>query len=106
ALAALEQLPGVADAADGDARAQRLTAAGKLTPYQAAGVRDRWFFELVLGNYEVLDRLGAGGMGTVFKARHRRMKRIVALKLLSTNLSQKPIFVKRCQRAGGAICLV
>ena len=37
-------------------------------------------------------------MGTVFKARHRRMKRIVALKVLAANLSENPLFVKRFQR--------
>jgi serine/threonine protein kinase/DNA-binding NarL/FixJ family response regulator len=53
---------------------------------------------LLIGNYEILDRLGAGGMGTVFKARHRRMKRIVALKVLSRNLSSDKTFVQRFQR--------
>jgi serine/threonine-protein kinase len=53
---------------------------------------------LVLGNYEVLERLGAGGMGTVFKARHRRMKRIVALKVLSQHIAQDATFLQRFQR--------
>ncbi len=38
--------------------------------------------DLVMGNYVLMDRLGSGGMGAVLKARHRRMKRIVALKVL------------------------
>jgi serine/threonine protein kinase/DNA-binding response OmpR family regulator len=97
-IAALDRLPGAADAADADALARCLTGAGKLTPYQAERVRDRRFEELVIGNYEVLDRLGAGGMGTVFKARHRRMKRVVALKVLSQSLSRDDTFVQRFQR--------
>jgi serine/threonine protein kinase/CheY-like chemotaxis protein len=97
-LAALHSLPGIADAADGAAVARCLTAAGKLTSYQAERVGDRRFEGLLLGNYEVLDRLGAGGMGTVFKARHRRMKRVVALKLLSPQLGQSQTFVQRFQR--------
>src|SRR5579871_2356747 len=68
---------------DGPAAARQLVAAGKLTGFQANAVLGRRFDELRIGNYEVLDRLGAGGMGTVFKARHRRMKRVVALKVLS-----------------------
>jgi len=40
----------------------------------------------VLGNYTLLKLIGAGGMGHVYKAEHRRMKRMVALKVLAPQL--------------------
>jgi serine/threonine protein kinase len=39
----------------------------------------------VLGEYELLEKLGAGGMGEVHRARHRRLDKLVALKLLSAD---------------------
>src|SRR5262245_36765552 len=81
--------------ADGEALAQGLIAAGKLTAFQAAAIRERRFEDLVVGNYQIVDRLGAGGMGTVYKARHRRMKRVVAIKVLSREVAKSDQFVQR-----------
>ncbi len=91
--------PGVAEAGSTAAElARRLAASGVLTNYQVEALRERKFAELLIGNYEVLDRLGAGGMGSVYKARHRRMKRIVALKVLSRSLAADETFLRRFQR--------
>jgi serine/threonine-protein kinase len=96
--AILKASPGNVSPAEGEALIERLTAEGRLTPFQAAAIRERRFDELVLDDYEVLDRLGAGGMGTVYKARHRRMKRLVAVKVLSAKVAQSEHFVQRFQR--------
>jgi serine/threonine protein kinase len=80
---------------DGRAFAKRLVAAGKLTRYQAEAICQGQAARLVLGEYVVLERLGAGGMGEVFKARHRTMRRLVALKILAPRLVHQPQALKR-----------
>jgi response regulator RpfG family c-di-GMP phosphodiesterase/serine/threonine protein kinase len=54
-----------------------------LTDYQATRLRAGQLSGLLFGNYRVLDRLGGGGMGIVFKAEHLLLRRPVALKVLS-----------------------
>jgi serine/threonine-protein kinase len=51
-----------------------------------------------LGNYVILDKLGRGGMGLVLKAEHRCMKRLVALKVLSPQVTRTPELLRRFQR--------
>lgn len=70
----------------------------KLTAYQAREVLQGRAKGLLLGNYVVLDELGKGGMGEVFKAQHRVMDRIVALKVVSEGLAQSAQAPQRFQR--------
>ena len=51
-----------------------------------------------LGPYEVLDPLGAGGMGEVYKARDTRLDRNVAIKVLPPHLASNPDFKLRFER--------
>jgi serine/threonine protein kinase len=54
--------------------------------------------QLVLGDYVLLDPLGKGGMGIVYRARHRRMDRLVALKTLTDRATESDDSVQRFQR--------
>jgi CheY-like chemotaxis protein/tRNA A-37 threonylcarbamoyl transferase component Bud32 len=89
---------GEAGVPDTHVLARRLVHAGRLTPFQVEAILNGRAPELCIGNYVVLDRLGAGGMGTVFKARHRRMHRIVALKVLSHAAAGHATFAQRFER--------
>jgi serine/threonine protein kinase len=66
-----------------------------LTEYQAKAILRGDSDSLILGNYVILDKIGQGGMGRVFKAWHRRMKRIVALKTLPPETSQNAKAIRR-----------
>jgi eukaryotic-like serine/threonine-protein kinase len=83
---------------DGEQLARELVRQKKLTAYQAQQVYAGKGKSLVLGNYVILDKLGQGGMGLVLKAEHRRMKRLVALKVLSPKVTKSPEALRRFQR--------
>ncbi len=48
-----------------------------------------------LGQFRIVERIGAGGMATVFKAYQRTLDRYVAIKVLPSYHAQDPVFVKR-----------
>jgi serine/threonine protein kinase len=56
-----------------------------------------------LGPYEIQSPLGAGGMGEVYRARDTRLDRVVAIKILPTNLSLNPEFKQRFDREARTI---
>ena len=66
-----------------------------LTPFQANQIYLGNGPELVLGPYILLTRLSEDALGQVFKARHRRMNRLVGLKIIRGELLAKPEAVER-----------
>jgi len=93
-----EFIPPIASPKDAEELARELVRQKKLTKFQAAEAYKGKGKALVLGNYTILDKIGAGGMGQVFKAEHRRMKRIVAVKMLPTAMMKNPAVVARFER--------
>ena len=83
--------------------AAELIRSGKLTPYQAAAIRQGKTKGLLIGDYVVLSKIGSGGMGLVLKARRRQVERIVALKLLPPSFSRDRAAVIRFRREAAAV---
>lgn len=98
AKAFLAGLPPGEQPGDGEALARRMVRHGKLTLFQANAIFKGKPHGLVLGDYAILDRIGAGGMGQVFKAVHHRMERVVAIKVLSANMTKSPEALQRFER--------
>src|SRR5438093_11287511 len=51
----------------------------------------------IFGDYELLEQLGRGGMGVVFKARQISLDRTVALKMVRDSQLDSPVVVRRFQ---------
>ena len=56
-----------------------------------------------IGPYQIVARIGAGGMGEVYRATDTRLNRTVAIKVLSAHLSLQPDLRKRFEREARAI---
>lgn len=56
-----------------------------------------------LGKYQILERLGRGGMADVYKAHHTRLDRDVAIKVLHPHLIEGQDFLSRFEREAKAV---
>src|SRR6476661_898497 len=56
-----------------------------------------------LGSYEILSKLGEGGMGEVYRARDVRLDRSVAIKVLAEHVRDEPSHLARFEREARAI---
>src|SRR5262249_28511053 len=78
--------------------AKELLSRNWLTAYQLNQLLQGHGGDLVLGPYVLLERLGEGGAGQVFKARHQKLLRVVALKLIREELLTDAEVVARFYR--------
>src|SRR5262249_43340552 len=84
---------------DVEALGQQLVEREWLTPYQVEQVLQGRARDLVLGTYRVLEPVGEGGMGQVFRAYHQRLNRVVGLKVIRQDgVAQDQEAIQRFQR--------
>jgi serine/threonine protein kinase len=75
--------------------AAELVKRQRLTGFQAECLTCDPPARLIYGRYVLLDRIGEGGMGQVFKARHAHLERLAAIKLLHEHALDSPEAVSR-----------
>jgi serine/threonine-protein kinase len=80
------------------ALAQRLVKDRVLTEYQAKRFLSNKPHGLVVGRYVILERIGSGSMGRVYRAHHQLMDRVVALKIIAPEIVTNARVVARFQR--------
>jgi serine/threonine protein kinase len=85
---------------DPKAFARALLERGWLTPFQVNQLLQGK--DLSLGQYILLERLGEGGMGQVFKARHRRLDRVDAVKVIRKEHLANAVSLQRFQQEARA----
>ena len=61
---------------------------------------------IVSERYRVLERIGRGGFGAVYRVQHVRLDKILALKVLFEHAHQNPRMIKRFEREARATCRI
>jgi serine/threonine-protein kinase len=91
---------------DAESFSRRLIEGGWLTAYQVERVLCGEAASLLFGDYRLIEPLGQGGMGHVFKAAHLRLGRVVALKMIRpqslTSTENPDELIRRFQREAQA----
>lgn len=95
------------DAQHVDARVSSTGAAASPTsgPYVVAGQEDPYLGTL-FGGFEMVAKIGQGGMGLVYKGLQVSLDRVVAVKILNKALCDNPEFIKRFEREAKSVARI
>jgi serine/threonine protein kinase len=85
------------------ALSDRMVGDGVLTQFQAEQFMLGKWRRFSIGKYKVLERLGSGGMGSVYLCEHKLMRRRVAVKVLPTAKAEDPSSLERFYREARAV---
>ncbi|MFT3881003.1 MAG: serine/threonine-protein kinase [Gemmatales bacterium] len=84
--------------------AQAFINMGLLTRFQVRLLlQGKWRGFFIAGKYRLLDMIGEGGMGKVYLCEHKRMQRLVAIKVLPVRLANDEAARERFDREARAI---
>lgn len=67
---------------------------------------DSYIGKMLDGRYEIIERIGTGGMAVVYKAKCHRLNRLVAIKILKNDLAQDADFRRRFHTESQAVALL
>ncbi len=67
---------------------------------------DMYIGKILDGRYEILEKIGSGGMAVVYKARCHRLNRFVAVKILKSDLAQDPELRRRFHAESQAVAML
>jgi eukaryotic-like serine/threonine-protein kinase len=98
ALEAATRDPALADTSASDSDMPRSVVDRRLSDSNQA-----WLGKIVDGRYRVIDVIGRGGMGVVYRVEHLRMGKIAAMKVLHRDLATDPEVVGRFEREAAAV---
>ena len=64
---------------------------------------ERWIGHALGGRYEIDSLLGQGGMSAVYRATDRNLRRVVAVKMIHSHLSNNPDFIQRFESEAAVV---
>ena len=67
---------------------------------------DKYIGQLLDNRYEIIEKIGSGGMAVVYKARCHRLNRLVAIKILKDELSGDADFRRRFRTESQAVAML